>query len=251
MSLNTDTDAVVVVTGGGSGIGLECARQVATSGGTVIIVDVSAAAADAAIHELAPGRHLALAADVTDHAAMVAALASAAAELGGITGVVAAAGIVSRTALKDVDPAEFRKVFAVNVEGIQNTIAAAAPALIEAGPRASIVALASVAAYTGGGLMGSGVYAASKAAVVGLIRGYARELAPWGVRANVVAPGATETPMTRTLNEEDRLRIQGMSLIGRMSRPDEIASTVSFLLGSGAGSITGQVIQPNGGVYFN
>jgi 3-oxoacyl-[acyl-carrier protein] reductase len=57
--------------------------------------------------------------------------------------------------------------------------------------------------------------------------------------------------MTQSLSEDERARIAAMSLIGRLSRPDEIASTVVFLLGPGAGSITGQVIQPNGGVYFN
>ena len=242
---------VVIVTGGGSGIGLECAKQLAEQGASVAILDVSSSAAESAVGRLRQGRHLAVAVDVTDSAAMKTAARTVAAELGGITAVVAAAGIVSRTPLKDVSTEEFRRVFAVNVEGMQNTIAAAAPDLIEAGPRGAIVALGSVAASTGGGLVGSGLYAASKSAVVGLIRGYARELAPWGVRANVVAPAATETPMTQSLSEDERARIAAMSLIGRLSRPDEIASTVVFLLGPGAGSITGQVIQPNGGVYFN
>jgi NAD(P)-dependent dehydrogenase (short-subunit alcohol dehydrogenase family) len=248
---NTAGNPVVIVTGGGSGIGLECAKQLAEQGASVAILDVSASAADSAVSQLRTGRHLALEADVTDSDAMRKAVRAVASELGGITAVVAAAGMVSRTPLKDVSDEEFRRVFAVNVEGMQNTIAAAAPHLIAAGTDAAIVALGSVAASTGGGLMGSGLYAASKAAVVGLIRGYARELAPWGVRANVVAPAATDTPMTRALSEEERARIAGMSLIGRLSRPEEIASTVVFLLGPGAGSITGQVIQPNGGVYFN
>jgi NAD(P)-dependent dehydrogenase (short-subunit alcohol dehydrogenase family) len=248
---NAAGNPVVIVTGGGSGIGLECAKQLAEQGASVAILDVSASAAGTAVSQLRTGRHLAVQADVTDSHAMREAVRAVSGELGGITAVVAAAGMVSRTPLKDVTDKEFRRVFAVNVEGMQNTIAAAAPHLIDAGTGAAIVALGSVAAYTGGGLMGSGLYAASKAAVVGLIRGYARELAPWGVRANVVAPAATDTPMTRALSEEERVRIAGMSLIGRLSRPDEIASTVVFLLGPGAGSITGQVIQPNGGVYFN
>ena len=242
---------LAIVTGGGSGIGLECAKQLAEQGASVAIVDVSPSAAEAGVAQLRAGHHIAVTADVTDFTAMRTAARRIAGEFGGITAVVAAAGIVSRTPLKDVSTEEFRRVFAVNVEGMQNTIAAAAPDLIDAGSRSAIVALGSVAASTGGGLVGSGLYAASKAAVVGLIRGYARELAPWGVRANVVAPAATETPMTHSLSEDERARIAGMSLIGRLSRPDEIASTVVFLLGPGAGSITGQVIQPNGGVYFN
>ncbi|GAA1001550.1 SDR family NAD(P)-dependent oxidoreductase [Subtercola frigoramans] len=245
------TDEVVVVSGGGSGIGLECAKQASRRGASVVLVDISLDAAKRGLGELVPGRHLALGADVTDRPAMNEVLDFAAAELGGLTSVIAAAGIVCRVPLAEVDPAEFANVFAVNVFGMQNTIAAAAPHLKKTGRPGAIVALGSVAANTGGGLMGSGVYAASKGAVVGLIRGYARELAPWGIRANVVAPAATETPMTLALSDDERSRIAGMSLIGRLCTPDEIASTVNFLLSEGSGAITGQVIQPNGGVYFN
>jgi 3-oxoacyl-[acyl-carrier protein] reductase len=113
-----------------------------------------------------------------------------------------------------------------------------------------VVVLGSVAAFTGGGLMGNGAYATSKAAVLGLMRGYARELAPHRIRVNVVAPGATETPMTQALDAADLERIRSMSLLGRLSRPDEIASTVSFLLSPGVGTLTGQVIHVNGGVVF-
>ena len=243
--------AVVLITGGASGIGLECARQAAESGASIAVVDLNGVAADAAITQLAGGPHVAVEGNVADANSMQAAVDTIVRELGPPTAVVAAAGIVCRTPLKDVTTEEFRRVFSINVEGIQNTIAAAAPHLITAGPNAAIVALSSVAAYTGGGLMGSGVYAASKAAVVGMIRGYARELAPWRVRANAVAPAATETPMTKTLTDDEKTRMAGASLIGRLSRPEEIAATVNFLLTPGAASITGQVLQPNGGVYFN
>jgi 3-oxoacyl-[acyl-carrier protein] reductase len=246
-----ETQEVVIVTGGGSGIGFECAAQAAERGANVAILDISADAAAAAVARLAPGRHLAVTANVADAESVRAGVARIAAEIGAPTAVVAAAGIVSRTPLKDVTPEEFRRVFAVNVEGVQNVVAAAAPHLIEAGDRGAIVVLGSVAASTGGGLMGSGVYAMSKAAVIGLVRGYARELAPWRVRANLVAPAATDTPMTQVLSDEEKARIASMSLIGRLSRPEEIASVVSFLLGPGAAAMTGQVVQPNGGVHFN
>jgi len=240
---------VLIVTGGASGIGLQCALQAAGRGAKVAIVDVQAVAAQEAADQLGPS-HLGLAVDVTDATAVRKAVEEIAERLGRPTGVVTAAGIVERSPLKDVSPEAFRRVLAVNVEGVQNTICAAAPHLINAGGQGAVVALGSVAASTGGGLMGSGAYATSKAAVLGLVRGYARELAPWGVRANVVAPAATDTPMTQSLSEEDRQRITAMTLTGRLSRPEEIASVVSFLLGPGASAMTGQLVQPNGGVLF-
>jgi 3-oxoacyl-[acyl-carrier protein] reductase len=239
----------VLITGGASGIGLTCARQAAQRGARVAIVDVNPGAAAEAVKTLDGTGHSAITADVTDAAAMKNA-ADLFAEGGGITGVIAAAGIVSRAALLDIDPNEFRRVLEINVLGVQNTIAAAGPHLIRADPFGAVVVLGSVAAFTGGGLMGNGAYATSKAALIGLVRGYARELAPHRVRVNMVAPGATETPMTQALEDADRERIANMSLLGRLSRPDEIASAVSFLLAPEVGTITGQVVHVNGGVVF-
>lgn len=241
---------VVIVTGGASGIGAETARRAAAAGARVAVFDRDADAAQALAAALSGGPHLAVGVDTGDRAAVEAATAEVAERLGPPVAVVAAAGIVSRSALRDAEDDEFARVLRVNVLGVHHTIAAAAPHLVAAGRRASIVALGSVAASTGGGLMGGGVYATSKAAVVGLVRGYARELAPWGVRANVVAPGATATPMTAALDEQEQARLAGMSLIGRLSTVEEIAATICFLLTPGAGSLTGQVIQPNGGVVL-
>ncbi|WP_171013046.1 SDR family NAD(P)-dependent oxidoreductase [Microbacterium sp. 2FI] len=243
------TAEAVLITGGASGIGLTCAQQAAERGARVAIVDIDPAAADRAVSELVGEGHLAFGADVTDAAAMRLA-ANRFADGGGITGVVAAAGIVSRASLLEIDASEFRRVLDINVVGVQNTISAAGPHLIQAGTLGSVVVLGSAAAFTGGGLMGNGAYATSKAALIGLVRGYARELAPHRVRVNMVAPGATETPMTAVLSDDDRDRIAGMSLLGRLSKPDEIASAIAFLLTPEVGTITGQVIHVNGGVIF-
>jgi 3-oxoacyl-[acyl-carrier protein] reductase len=243
----------VLITGGASGIGLTCARQAATRGARVAIVDVDGAAAERAVASLDGTGHSAIGADVTDAVAMrraVDSFAGSAGAAGGLTGVIAAAGIVSRAALLDIDVSEFRRVLEINVIGVQNTISAAGPHLIRSDPFGSVVVLGSAAAFTGGGLMGNGAYATSKAALIGLVRGYARELAPHRVRVNMVAPGATETPMTDVLSETDRDRIAGMSLLGRLSRPEEIASAIAFLLAPEVGTITGQIIHVNGGVVF-
>jgi len=239
----------VLITGGASGIGLTCARQAAARGARVAIVDVDPSAAEGAIADLAGEGHIAICADVTDADAMRKA-ADRFGDAGGITGVVAAAGIVSRSSLLEIDVSEFRRVLDINVVGVQNTISAAGAHLIRADPFASVVVLGSAAAFTGGGLMGNGAYATSKAALIGLVRGYARELAPHRVRVNMVAPGATETPMTDVLSDSDRDRIAGMSLLGRLSRPEEIAAAIAFLLAPDAGTITGQILHVNGGVVF-
>jgi 3-oxoacyl-[acyl-carrier protein] reductase len=240
----------VIVTGGGSGIGLECAVQAAERGARVAIIDAGADVATGAVGTLPGTGHVAIVADVTDAATLAARIDEFAQAGEGITGVIAAAGIVSRSTLSEIGVEEFRRVLAVNVEGVQNTISAALPHLTPHGSRASIVVLGSVAAFTGGGLMGNGAYATSKAAVIGLVRAYARELAPLRIRANLVAPAATNTPMTQTLSAEDRVRIESGILLGRFAEPAEIASTVSFLLSAGAGAITGQVMHANGGAYF-
>lgn len=239
----------VFITGGASGIGLTCARQAAQRGARVAVVDVNPAAAEAAVNELPGAGNMAFGADVTDAEAMRRA-ADEFADGGVITGVIAAAGIVTRAPLLEIDVSEFRRVMDINVVGVQNTIAAAGPHLLRSNGLGSVVVLGSAAAFTGGGIMGNGAYATSKAALIGLVRGYARELAPHRVRVNMVAPGATETPMTEVLSEADRERIAGMSLLGRLSRPEEIASAIAFLLAPEVGTITGQVVHVNGGIVF-
>ena len=243
------TAEAVLITGGASGIGLTCARQAAARGARVAILDINPTAAEEATQSLEGDGHLAVGVDVTDAVAMRQAADQFAAG-GGVTGVVAAAGIVSRAPLLEIDVDEFRRVLDINVIGVQNTISAAGPHLINAGSAGSVVVLGSAAAFTGGGLMGNGAYATSKAALIGLVRGYARELAPHRVRVNMVAPGATETPMTEVLSDADRDRIASMSLLGRLSKPEEIASTIAFLLSPQVGTITGQIVHVNGGVVF-
>jgi 3-oxoacyl-[acyl-carrier protein] reductase len=246
---NAMTAEAVLITGGASGIGLMCARQAAARGARVAIIDVNPVAAEEAVAGLPGDGHLAIGADVTDANAIRTAT-NRFGDAGGITGVVAAAGIVSRSSLLEIDASEFRRVLDINVVGVQNVISAAGPYLIRADPLGSVVVLGSAAAFTGGGLMGNGAYATSKAALIGLVRGYARELAPHRVRVNLVAPGATETPMTDVLSESERDRIAGMSLLGRLSRPEEIASAIAFLLAPDVGTITGQTLHVNGGVVF-
>lgn len=241
---------VVIITGGASGIGNQCAIQAAERGARVAVFDMNEDAAKKAVDALPAGPHLALGVNVTDADAMREAFDTVAKKLGNPSGVIAAVGVVNREPLREISPESFRALFSINVEGVQNTISAAVPHLEKSDFPPAIVVLGSAAADNGGGLMGSGAYAASTSAIVGLVRGYARELAPLNIRANIVAPAATDTPMTQELSEKERSHMISNILLGRFCLPEEIASTVSFLLGSGAGAITGQTIRPNAGVYF-
>ena len=246
-----ESNNVVVVTGGASGIGLECAKVAADRGAKVALLDISQEAAERALSVLPQSSsHIAIGADVTNREQVKAAFEHIANSIGSPTALIAAAGIVCQVPLKDVEQAEFRRVMSVNVEGVHNSISVASRYLMH-DEKSSVVVLGSVAANTGGGLMGSGVYATSKAALIGMVHGYARELSAWGTRVNLVAPAATNTPMTQNLSDSDRTRMLSASLIGRFIDPREIAETVNFLISPGAGAITGLVIQANGGVYFN
>jgi 3-oxoacyl-[acyl-carrier protein] reductase len=167
-----------------------------------------------------------------------------------ITGVAISAGIVSQDTLLEITAENFLRVLNVNVLGVQNVIAPIARKMIETETRGSIVVLSSVAAFNGGGLMGRGAYATSKAAVLGLVKSYARELAAAGIRVNNVAPGATETPMTASLSEESRKKILAQTMIGRFLEADEIVAAIAFLLNDSSTAFTGQTLHANGGTYL-
>jgi len=238
----------ILVTGGASGLGLATAQRLASLGATIVLVDLSPR-----VHEslqlLTGSGHRAIAVDVTDEAAVNAEIASLADHVT-LTGVVAAAGIVSQTPLLELGAQELRKVFDVNVIGVHNVLAATARHIVSRSGTGSFVVLGSAAAFNGGGLMGKGGYSASKAGLIGLVRSYARELGASGIRTNLVAPAATETPMTSTLTETQLQAITEGSPVGRLLTQDEIVAAIEFLLESRTSAVNGQTIHVNGGLYF-
>lgn len=225
----------LVVTGGGSGIGLATARLAAESGERVAVLDLDPGAWDG----------LALPADVTDAAAVRDAIRAAAESLGPVTALVTCAGIAPPGGLCDTEPAEWRRVFEVNVYGTVHAMRAVTP-MMRAEGGGAMVTVSSVAAHRGGGLLGGTPYAASKAAVIGLTRAAARELAPHGIRVNSVAPGPVATPL---LGEETD-RFADATLLHRLAQPGEIAGAALFLLGPHACNITGETLNVNGGAHF-
>ena len=238
----------VLISGGASGIGLATAQRLAKEGVKVVLMDLNPNIQDA-LATLEGTGHQAFKVNVTEADEVNSAVAEASTN-GPITGLVISAGIVSQEPLLEISAENFLRVLNINVLGVQNVIAPVARHMVSSKTQGSIVVLGSVAAFNGGGLMGRGAYATSKAAVLGLVKSYARELSASGIRVNTVASGATETPMTAELSQDARTKILSQSMIGRFLEADEIVGTIAFLLSKDSSAFTGQTLHANGGTYL-
>lgn len=236
----------VLVTGGASGIGRATCARAASSGARVLVLDVDADAAADTVRSLDGDGHAHAAADVRDPAQVRAAVAALTQEASP-TALVVSAGIAQPRTIDQVTPSDLEWTFGVNVFGAVYSIQAALPGLRASG--GAIVLLSSVAAQMGGGLFGGPHYAASKAALLGLSRSLARELAP-SIRVNAVAPGPTDTPIIAELGDEDRRRVAERSLLGRIAKPEEIAEAVLWLLGPNSTHVTGETLSVSGGMLL-
>jgi 3-oxoacyl-[acyl-carrier protein] reductase len=175
-------------------------------------------------------------------AEIVQAVASAASALGGIDILVNNAGIMQESAIEGITVEHIDRHFAVNVRG---TVLITREALRHLGDGSRIINIASEIAYLG--RANASVYCATKAAILGLTRSWAREFAP-RILVNAVAPGPTDTSLLafETLSSAQKL-LETAHPLGRIGRPEEIATAVLFLAGSGATFFTGQCLGANGG----
>jgi len=241
---------VALVTGGGAGIGEAIARALAMEGSVVVVADRDQAAAARAAASIARdgGTGHALTVDVGDAAAVEKAFAAVGDKTGAPHILVNAAGLLSVGPLADLPPGEFDRVARVNVDGIINCARVAIPAM-RAARSGRIVNIASVSALRGGGSVGNTLYGATKAAVVALTMGLARELGPSGITVNAVAPAIVDTAMTHAaLTQEARARILPRIPLGRFATTADIADLVTFLVSERASFITGAVIPVDGGI---
>ena len=246
---------VAVVTGAGSGIGRAAATLFAGESAAVGVIDVAeqAAAQTAETITAAGGRALAVAADVSDAGQVEAAFARIAGELGPVGVLYNNAGVNSSGSVLDATDEDWARCFAVNVTGTFLCSRVAARAMTAAG-RGSIINQGSVAALVG--VANFAAYCAAKGAVVALTRSMSVDLAPRGVRVNVICPGTVFTPLM-----EPMLRARGggdmaagLALtvtkypIGRLGTPQEIAQVALFLASEESSFLTGSVLTADGGM---
>jgi 3-oxoacyl-[acyl-carrier protein] reductase len=248
------TDGVVLVTGAGRGIGQAIADAHASAGARVIYLDQDAALAEGAAKAAAArgATTLAIAADVTNEAAVQAAVARSAEAFGPITALVNNAGISPKSGadgrkapIWQMGAAEWRRVVEVNLTGAFICTAAVAPMMREAG-RGAIVSLSSVAGRTYLDFVGVH-YAATKAALIGFTKHLAGELGPNNITVNALAPGRIDTPLMRgtsaAANEAARLATP----LQRLGQPADVSAVCLFLTSAQARFVTGQVIDVSGG----
>jgi 2-hydroxycyclohexanecarboxyl-CoA dehydrogenase len=247
-------DRVAVVTGAASGMGRAIARHLAARGHRVGLVDLQGEAADRAAKDLrdAGGSAVGVQADVTDRAAVDAALDDVRRQLGPVAIMVTSAGLDSFEAFADISVESWERLVAVNLTGTFHCLQAALPDMLAA-RWGRMVTISSSSAQSGSPRLAH--YVAAKAGVIGLTKALALELAPHGITVNAIPPGMIDTPMLRRAESDGDVAkleklVSRMIPVGRIGTPEDIAATCGFLCSDEAGFITGQVVGVNGGMVL-
>jgi len=187
---------------------------------------------------------LAVQGDVADREAITAAIHLVEASFGPVTLLVNNAGIAEQHQFQDISAAFWRRIFAVNVDGAFHTIQAVLPRMLHE-KSGCIINTSSIWGLRGAAC--EAAYSATKAALIGLTRSLAMELAPSGIRVNCIAPGVIHTDMVEPLGREVLAELERQTPTGRLGAPEDIAHAVAFLASEKASFITGQVLTADGG----
>jgi NAD(P)-dependent dehydrogenase (short-subunit alcohol dehydrogenase family) len=243
MSATGELDGLrALVTGGASGIGLAAAARLSALGATVAVLDRAPDGPEGfTLHR----------ADVTDDAAVRAAVQAATDELGGLDVLVNNAGIGAQGGVADNDDDEWHRVLDVNVVGMVRVTRAALPALRRSA-HAAIVNTSSIAATAG--LPDRVLYSATKGAVLSMTLAMAADLMRDGIRVNAVNPGTADTPWIGRLLERtddpvaERAALEARQPHGRLVSGDEVAGAIAYLASPASGSTTGTWLAVDGGM---
>lgn len=249
-------DQVALVTGGGSGIGRAISLRLAEEGCRLAVFDLNAAGAEESVRLAtdAGGTATAFAVDITDHAAVMAAVERVENEVGGIGILVNNAGWDRMMNFVDTDPAFWRKVIDINLVGHLNLHHAVLPRMA-ARRSGRIINIASDAGRVGSS--GEAVYSACKGGMIAFAKTIAREHARHGIRVNSICPGPTDTPLLASFADDmpggAKLveRLQQAIPLRRLGQPEDYPGLVAFLASSDAEYITGQTISVSGGLSMS
>ncbi|KAA9108338.1 SDR family NAD(P)-dependent oxidoreductase [Microbacterium rhizomatis] len=240
---------VAIITGGASGIGYATVRKFVQEGARVVVADINLAAAQAVADEFTTSASAPVSAvqvDVSDFAAVEAAVAHAVAVFGKLDVIFNNAGIAGGKPLLDHDPAvDYAPMIRIDQDGVYYGILAAGRQFRDQGTGGVIISTSSIYGEQAAEL--SFTYSAAKAAVISFTRSAAYELAQFGVRAVAITPGRVGTPIINQFSDELKATFAAEQLRNKMTEPEEIANVVAFLASDEANVINGTVVSVDDG----
>jgi 3-oxoacyl-[acyl-carrier protein] reductase len=239
-------DKVAIITGSARGIGEATALKFAEEGAKVVVCDLDLKGVDAVVARIKArgGKAAGFAVNVTDKASIAAMVEGAMLQFGRIDVLVNNAGIVADAQFRKMTDEQFDRVIDINLKGTYNCTRAVVDIMVAQQSGVILNASSVVGLY---GNFGQTNYAASKFGVIGMAKTWARELGRKGIRANAVCPGFVETTILESIPDKVMQAMVERVPLGRLAKPEEIASTYAFLASDEASYINGAVIEVSGG----
>ncbi len=245
-------DRVALVTGAGRGIGRAIALGLARDGASVVVSDINLAIAQSVAAEIERdgGQSLAIETDVSSEAHTQEMVKAALERFGKIDILVNNAGILATGPLLETSVEVWERTHAVNLKGVFLCTKAVLPSMM-AQRSGRIINIASVAGKRGGGFFGNTCYSSSKGGVIAFTKGAAREAGPYNITVNAIAPAMIETEMISAMPADKRESLLRSIPLGRTGSVEDVAAAVCFLASDGAGFMTGEIMDVDGGLMMD